>query len=307
MLRLSRLLILACVCLMTYGSAWAQVAVIWIVAPDTGGAHAEVQGILRTALDRADGVRWRTLTPEQLPGASPPPRLVVAVGAAALGAVVAWAQPLAVPPPVLAALLPRQAFTRELERSGRRLAASAVILDQPPARQVELIRAALPAARRVGLLLGPASRPSALDVSEAIAAAGMSVKADDVEQRGTVGALQSVLDDSDVLLALADPSVFNGDTLAGILAAGYRRQVPLVAFSPSYVKAGALAAVYATPAQIGRAAADAVRRWLAGGVLPPVAPPREFSIDVNPAVARSLGLAIDADALRARLGAERQP
>jgi hypothetical protein len=45
--------------------------------------------------------------------------------------------------------------------------------------------------------------------------------------------------------------VFNSQTAGSILTAAYRRQVPLTGFSPAYVKAGALLALYSTPAQVG--------------------------------------------------------
>jgi ABC-type uncharacterized transport system substrate-binding protein len=119
-----------------------------------------------------------------------------------------------------------------------------------------------------------------------------------VAQGGLFDALQSVLPDVGVLLALPDPSVFNSQTAANILTAAYRRQVPLVGFSPAYVKAGALLALYSTPAQVGARGGEVLRQALAGKVLPSPQWPREFVVAVNQDVARSLGFALD----EARIG-----
>ena len=107
--------------------------------------------------------------------------------------------------------------------------------------------------------------------------------------------LRELFDATDVLLALPDPQVFNGLTIQNILTAAYRQRVPLAGFSPAYVKAGALLALYSTPAQLGAQSGEIARAVLAGRPLPPPQAPREFSVGVNADVARSLGIAVDAD------------
>ena len=109
-------------------------------------------------------------------------------------------------------------------------------------------------------------------------------------------ALRQALDESEVILALPDPLIYNSATLQNILLTTYRARTPLVAFSPAYVKAGATLAVYSTPAQLARGAAAMVRQWRAGRVLPPPQSPREFEVAANERVAASLGLTIDAPA-----------
>jgi putative tryptophan/tyrosine transport system substrate-binding protein len=122
-------------------------------------------------------------------------------------------------------------------------------------------------------------------------------------------ALRPVLDDAGVLLAVADPEVYNGSTVSNILLATYRAQVPVVAFSPAYVKAGALLALYSTPGQIGTQAAGLVRQLQLGGAMGVTSQyPVEFSVAVNDHVARSLGFSLDEVALMTRLQKlERRP
>jgi putative tryptophan/tyrosine transport system substrate-binding protein len=83
-----------------------------------------------------------------------------------------------------------------------------------------------------------------------------------------------------------------------VLLASFRARVPLLAFSPSYVRAGALLALYVTPEQVGQQVASVVRGVLQGKSLPssPLYA-QNFSVAVNEHVARSLGLDLDANEL----------
>jgi hypothetical protein len=70
------------------------------------------------------------------------------------------------------------------------------------------------------------------------------------------------------------------------------------------VSAGALLAVFSTPAQIGRQLGEElVALAEESGPLPPPRHPRYFSVEVNARVARSLGLTVPSAAvLERRLG-----
>lgn len=105
--------------------------------------------------------------------------------------------------------------------------------------------------------------------------------------------LQRVLADPAVLVAVPDATLFNNRTISNILLTAYHQRSPVVGFSPAYVKAGALIALYSTPAQIGQQAGEAARAGLASGSLPPPAAPRHFRVGTNRYVARSLGINLD--------------
>lgn len=203
--------------------------------------------------------------------------------------------------PVLNALLPRSSFERVLRVSGRKASAgfNVLQLDQPLQRQLGLIRLALPKARRLGVVWGPDSLPKAAALRSLASSRGLSLQEALLDDETSLfAALKSVLDSSDVLLALADPLVFNSNNLQNILMTTIRAQVPLVAFSPAYVRAGALLAVYSTPLQVGDQAAQWVLDVLANRILPeqPLEPV-DFEISVNAQVARALNLSFDVKAL----------
>lgn len=288
----------------TAGASVIAAPTVVVVSSEASGAYvaaseALVSELVRGGLTGGDVLQ---MTATEFDGAQPlAPKLFIALGARA--ALALARAPLAAP--VFCTLLPRSAFERVLQASGRKASAqfSALFLDQPLSRQLALVRLALPDATRLGVLYGPESKALApvlggLAVNSGLAVVEAQIGRDD--QAFT--SLRQVLADSDVLLALADPEVFNTNSLQNILLASFRARVPMVAFSPGYVRAGALLALYVTPVQIGQQAGEIARGVLQGKALPTQpAYAQRFSISVNAHVARSLGLDLDAGVLSSQL------
>jgi putative tryptophan/tyrosine transport system substrate-binding protein len=217
-----------------------------------------------------------------------PPALIVAIGSAA--ARLAQSEPHA--QPVLNVLIPRLLYEQLTPASATR---SALYIDQPFERQLNLCRLIVPDLHHLAVLYGPASQGSDRDLRSAAQHLDIRLKT----QRVTAGtnpnaALDQVLDDSQLLLALPDPDVFNRYTVTGLLLTAYHHDVPVIGFSAAYVKAGALAAVYSTPEQIGRAAAEMTlsARTDTGWALPAPRYPAYYNVAVNRQVGRSLNLSL---------------
>jgi ABC-type uncharacterized transport system substrate-binding protein len=97
-----------------------------------------------------------------------------------------------------------------------------------------------------------------------------------------LNALRRLLSNSNVILAVPDAQIYNRNNISSILLTSYRQQVPLFGFSASYVKAGALAAVYSTPAQISQQVAEIISNLSSASSLPAPQYPRYFSVNTNP-------------------------
>lgn len=235
------------------------------------------------------------------------PKVIISLGAAALRILLASDTRV----PVVAALIPRATYEKVMREPGRKSTGPvyAIFLDQPFGRQLDLLHLVQPEARRVGVLWGSESVLQRPLLQAALAARGWSESAGVVGPNVTLGeATKRALDDADALLAVADPAIFNSTTISNVLMASYRAKLGVFAFSPAYVKAGAVAALYSTPAQIGAQTAEAVRVLLRGGGVAPVQYPTDFSVSVNEHVARSLGVPIDETTLLERLKRmERKP
>lgn len=215
-------------------------------------------------------------------------RVVVTIGSQAAKAVAARRPSTA----VLHTLLPRDAF-EALPAPSQGKQSSAVLLDQPEPRQLALLAAALPDRSRIALLASPRSARHVQRMLEAAGERKMQVEVARIEdEKDIYPALERLLEDSPVLIAQPDGSIYNTYTIQNILLTSYRHRSPLLGFSPAYIKAGALLALYTTPAQIGRQAAMAVSALFAGRGLPAPQGPREFEVGSNPVVARALGISL---------------
>lgn len=200
---------------------------------------------------------------------------------------------LPTPIPVLAALVPRDWYVaRGRALLLKRRDVSVLFLDQPLRRQMGLLRAALPQAKEVGVVVSQQRAWLLPKLEDAAKSYGLRVHPAVVGPKlGLVAALDKVLGDSDVLLALPDPEVFNSATAQTVFLTAYRYREPVVGYSASMTRAGALISFYSTPAQIGRQVAALAVRILGSRdkALPPQYP-AEYSVALNDYVARSLGM-----------------
>jgi len=109
--------------------------------------------------------------------------------------------------------------------------------------------------------------------------------------------LANRLDEIDALLAVPDPRGVNRLTARNVLRSTHRRQVPVIGYSREYVKSGALAAIYSTPAQYGKQLAKLIvdaNESKPTGVRVLVRPD-EFEISINKLVARTLGFELPSE------------
>ena len=296
-----------------WGAGLALAAEVLVLSSErspsyTDASQAAVSELVRLGVRRTDIALLYVpeLTPGEL-GATQGAKVWITLGSDALARALAREGR----PPVVSALIPRLGFERLLRESPGKTAAPvvAVYLDQPFGRQLDLMHQALPDVKRVGVLWGQESLLQQANLQAAAQARGVELVAGVVPTSTSLFAgLKTVLDGADVLLAVADPQVYNGATISNILLATYRARVPMVAFSPAYVKAGAMLAVYSTPRQIGVQAGALARTVLQGGAVPASQYPLEFSVAVNEHVARSLGMALDEATLNERMHRmERRP
>jgi putative ABC transport system substrate-binding protein len=218
--------------------------------------------------------------------------LVVTIGLAAAEAVLDRDEPAV--PRTLCLLIPRTSFEslighRNLVQQRR---VSAVYIDQPIGRQLDLIHAALPGRTRLGVIFGPSSVALRDELRAGAPARDLALRLAEVsEPEGMYAASQAILPEVDVLLALPDSIAFNSSTAYLVMLASYRAQIPVVGFSDSLANAGALLAIFSTLQQQGRHGAEvAVRALAEDSKLESPQYPRYFTVRSNDSVARSLGI-----------------
>lgn len=292
--------------LMCWLSITVAQATVWIAVSQGSREYEEVADTIRTQLQKSEPVPmdvqikpWQDLASNGVPAHV---RIVVTLGSSALSGLAEASAAGRLPPrmPVVAAMSPRTSIEAHRKRFSGPL--TAIALDQPPARQLALLRHAFPGMRRIGVLLGADSQHQQ-NVFERIAQEqGLQLSSYRVENGSAIyPALQRLLEENDVLLALPDAAIYNGTTIQNILLAAYRQKVPMVGFSAAYIRAGAVLGLYSTGAQIAQQTARVVRGLLAGQNPAPVQSPVDFVVGVNINVARSLGYSLNEEALRTQL------
>jgi ABC-type uncharacterized transport system substrate-binding protein len=215
-----------------------------------------------------------------------PWQLIVTVGGKAAARIAE--QPSSTP--VLHTVLPRKTLNYVYQnRSSARV--SAIFVDQPFARKLALVRIAMPESKRIGILITANSEVDRERMQKMAAKFSLTLQFGVVDSEQQIGnVLRETLEQSDVLLALPDPSIFNQTTVKSILLSSYHNRVPVVGFSMAYVKAGAIAAVYSSPEEIGEHIGESIGQFLKhrGRINPTHSFPKYFSVSTNKSVADSL-------------------
>lgn len=106
--------------------------------------------------------------------------------------------------------------------------------------------------------------------------------------------LRGLLDSSDALLMLPRQSIYNRDSLKGVLLTSYRGGKPVISYSSAHVRSGALASIYSSPIDIGRHISLLMNSLLQNE--PPEGPKfhfaRFYTITFNSRVASALDLTL---------------
>jgi len=266
---------------------------IYIVSSKLKGPHyvvaKEMVSRLKSALPGNFKVRIAPVSADEFQVNAGPQDFIITVGSQAFADAVKKNSDSN----LIATLIPRQTYQALLQANPRKNGrTSAVFIDQPVLRNLELVRIALPG-RKPGILLGSQSGALEKQLSRIGRELNLPLYLKTLKPKeNLVGALDQVLKNCDVLVAFADPEVSNPGTARHLLLTSYRFGIPVVAYSRAYVRAGALMAVYSTPEQFARQTAELVLRAVRDKTSGVPAPeyPRYFSVEINRNVARSLGI-----------------
>ncbi|CRM31323.1 ABC-type uncharacterized transport system, periplasmic component [Pseudomonas sp. 24 E 13] len=172
--------------------------------------------------------------------------------------------------------------------------------DPPLARQLRLIASILPQARRIGVLYGADSQFLLPELDRYAAPLGLEIVRQRWDNTNDSRTLQTLFKNSDVLLGLDDPQLYNPKTAKNLLLSSYAQQLPLIGPNAGFVRAGSLASTYSDQsdwlAVLDRLLDHPPANW------PRTLYPQHFKVVGNPQVARSLGIEqVDEAAVAARL------
>ena len=171
-----------------------------------------------------------------------------------------------------------------------------VSLNIPIEEQFEKAKEMIPDVKRIGMLYD--AQKKVMIKEKAVHAAevlGLEVIAEPVNSEKNVSrSLKRVCKEAGLLWAAADPMIYRASFAEHILVTTLRNKVPFMAFSASYVKAGALMAMecdyYDIGKQSGLIAIELIKGIVPGDI--PVQPPRKSDLIVNRKTAKTIGVKI---------------
>lgn len=299
MFRILQKFLAACliVCLSTVAArahAGNSLDLIFIVHEQNDSYREVIAAAGETLKNQNPEIRINTLIMDEKGAAlisSLPPaerRLFIPVGSLAAGSVI-QSQPAN---PVFTVLVPKQTFDNIKAKTGNSASVNALYLDQPFERQIRLAQLIRADELRLTAILGPTSmhHQAALEAAAGKLGQKIDIAINDNPDR-LDDTLNRVLATNNLLLAIPDPKIFNNQNVQYLFLSTYRNKVPILGFSAPYVKAGALAAVFSTTAQIGKDLAEIILDWQNSGYASAKLHstyPRNFTVKVNNQVARSL-------------------
>jgi len=152
----------------------------------------------------------------------------------------------------------------DMKSSGSNLAGAS--LDIPSGIQFEYIKKIAPRVKKIGVIYSEAETGLVVAGAKEVARRlGLELVTGEIKTPAELPhALRTLIKEVDFLWSVADSNVLTKETIKEILIATLRERLPFMGLSPAFVRAGALAALYADNSDIGRQAAIAAKKTLQG-------------------------------------------
>jgi putative tryptophan/tyrosine transport system substrate-binding protein len=196
---------------------------------------------------------------------------------------------------VLAITVPEDTFERITNSQVDDWRISAIYMDVSLERMIALIHERLPDVQAVGIVSGDGrylERERARgDLPDA--QYGRLLEYHAGRESDMVDVFRRAGHETEAILAIPDPSIYNRDTIVRIMLTTYRTGTPLIGYSESMNRAGALMSVFASPEMLGEEAGRMITAAFREGRWRSVRHHTErHTVVINQQVARSLGIRV---------------
>lgn len=273
---------------------WAAWGDVRLVLSDTGPHYRQIAEDINLYLENfhPDVARSQTLSTENLELVNSDD-LIIAIGTkAAEKSAENYPEN-----PMLYLFITHQTWDTLSGSMGKR---AAIVIDQPAARYLKLARLVAPYARTLGTVYGPISGAHQHQLQAAASTLGFELALDNISRDSNpLEVISPIFDVSDVFVALPDEALINRNLAQWALHLGFKKQIPIIGFSQSYTKAGALASIFTSPENMSRQSLEWLNKYLSASSTPDwrELQPQYFTITLNKRVMNALGLNLDAKTL----------
>jgi len=170
--------------------------------------------------------------------------------------------------------------------------AGRVDLDVALSTQLQVLKALFPHRTRVGIIRNPQHAQFSAEASETRARKeGLTLVVAECDGPARLlKTMASLKGRVDLLLTFPDPDLYNPVTIKPLILNALENRLPVVGFSPAFVRAGAVAGIYPDYRETGRQVAELALRMMHGEQRPAGDSPANVRVAVNERVARLLGV-----------------
>jgi putative ABC transport system substrate-binding protein len=268
-----------------------RVAVLFpsAVAPCAEAVEGLRTGVLgnEVSLDLLD-LNKDTFTSDVTVELSRKPSVIVAVGSDALRAA------LDRPAAATVASIMVSTMTLEADHAAGPQAArlhAAIYLDIPIRTLVAELHRLFPSRPRIGVIRNSSrGDPAAVQIRGQGAEMSSVEVADCSAPDALLPVFLSLRKKVDFVICLPDGVLYNGATARPLIMASLENRLPIVGFSPAFLRAGAAVAIYPDYRGIGYQTADLIRRCLEPGDCACAEGPKKVNVALNAKILRLLGM-----------------
>jgi len=132
------------------------------------------------------------------------------------------------------------------------------VLDQPPARQLNLIRLVSPSFKNIGVIVTNQSKNQLTELKKLATYKKLTINGHITRSKTVRYQIDDLSKYSDVILAIADTDLYNAATLPQILLTSYRYKTPIIGFSKGFIRAGAIVGAVSSIEQLAQHLAEAI-------------------------------------------------
>jgi ABC-type uncharacterized transport system substrate-binding protein len=172
-----------------------------------------------------------------------------------------------------------------------------IYINQPVSRYVQLFKSLFPKGKTLVFATSNENSKKSQQVKTAAKNNNLAFKDISIHKNENISrTFINKLNNNDVLLALPNPDIYNANQAKSIILSTYHANVPIIAYSKSFAKAGALISLYSSIDNIAEKTANIVNTIITDGPQKQKEYyPDDFTIEINSAVARSLNINIDSE------------
>ncbi len=171
-----------------------------------------------------------------------------------------------------------------------------VSMNPTPAKQLEILKQALPGLKSIGIIYDPTRTGDFVDKAKhAAGSAGIKIIAKEIrDPKDYPSLLESMKGDINAFWMLPDLTAITPETVEFLFLFSMKNRIPVITFSRKYLRMGALMSFDIDTYDIGRQAGGIVKKILSGtdaGKIPHTSA-RKIDIVINRGTAKNLGISM---------------